>query len=342
MERDLRQPCVFSWEILLPKGDFTHTCISSRLQVSREVALAAGSPSLAVDVASGCAAAVRAFADRLEGCGGQRALGAACAAESAHASLSALVAGLPAGVDARELSAAAAALLDASTRLVTPHFRAAGERIDAAAALLHSHHGDLVPGAPSAAAVQLVNALRVAGAGIPHPAHNLPPTGVNPVPPTRRAACALASRALLAYARHAVLLRPFDETTALRCATDLAELEQAAAMCAPPVEAIHGYALVRALRPLFFIEPSCVVSSPLRADLPAAYVLLHLLRLAPPALQSPHTRAGLQPAAYAAWLERASDVEVWRGIAAALDAAPSVTGPEVDALREMGANMRST
>jgi hypothetical protein len=51
-------------------------------------------------------------------------------------------------------------------------------------------------------------------------------------------------------------------------------------------------------------------------------VLHHLLSRAPPELASPHARAGLSLKAYAAWLDSASEADVWRGVKGVLDARP--------------------
>lgn len=64
-----------------------------------------------------------------------------------------------------------------------------------------------------------------------------------------------------------------------------------------PLQAIGPpHAMLRALRPLLFVETPAIPQSPFLNHLPATVVLHHLYSRAPAALQSPHIRSGLTPA----------------------------------------------
>jgi hypothetical protein len=94
----------------------------------------------------------------------------------------------------------------------------------------------------------------------------------------------------------------------------MAELELAVAQHVCPVEALGPpYRSLRAFRPLLFVETEAVPSSALLAELPPSAVLHHLYSRAPPALASPHTRAGLSAAQYSGWMDQHSELETWKG-----------------------------
>lgn len=80
------------------------------------------------------------------------------------------------------------------------------------------------------------------------------------------------------------------------------------------------YRALRAFRPLVFLDTGALASSPLLQELPPSVALLQCYGRAPPDLASPHAQAGLSPAKYSAWLDSATEAEVWRGIKATLDA----------------------
>ena len=78
---------------------------------------------------------------------------------------------------------------------------------------------------------------------------------------------------------------------------DMAELEAAVGQNLFPVEQLGApFRVVRAFRPLLFLETAAVRDSPLRKELPPSVVLHHLYSRAPAELQSPHARNGLSPA----------------------------------------------
>lgn len=78
---------------------------------------------------------------------------------------------------------------------------------------------------------------------------------------------------------------------------DMAELEAAVAQNLLPLDAAGAPARVlRALRPLLFLETAELAASPLLGALPPSVVLHHLYSRAPPGLQLPHARSGYTPA----------------------------------------------
>jgi len=308
-------------------------------RVQEELACCAQQPALCCAVAQGCTKALRLLAERCEhACAAgpeARAVGGACSPaqartlaaaatlEAAHAALAPLLPALPDGGAAPALAAALEALHAGAGDALAPLFRGATERAEA-----------LVGGEGGAG--ELCRALGHFHAEFL--ARLPPPPPRAPAPPSRLLAAQLASRVLTLFVRHACLLRPLPEAARLRLAGETAELELALAPLAAPLEALGApYRALRALRPLLFLETQAVAGTPLLADLPCADVLHHLLARAPLGVASPHARAGLTPAKYAAWLERAGDVEVWRGVQASLDASAGCgDDPAVLALRQLG------
>ena len=88
--------------------------------------------------------------------------------------------------------------------------------------------------------------------------------------------------------------------TLLPCAwrlQDMAELEAAVGQSLAPVEALGGpHRVLRAFRPLLFLDTGALGGSPLLGALPPGVALSHLFSRAPPGLQSPHQRSGFTPA----------------------------------------------
>ena len=81
------------------------------------------------------------------------------------------------------------------------------------------------------------------------------------------------------------------------CAQDMAELEAAVAQNLLPLDALGAPGRVlRAFRPLLFLEPAGLGASPLLGALPPSVVAHHLYSRAPPQLQAPHARSGITPA----------------------------------------------
>lgn len=78
---------------------------------------------------------------------------------------------------------------------------------------------------------------------------------------------------------------------------DMAELEAAVGQSLAPVEALGGpHRVLRAFRPLLFLDAGALAGSPLLGALPPGVALSHLFSRAPPGLQSPHQRSGFTPA----------------------------------------------
>ena len=305
-------------------------------RVHDELVAAGGHADLCAAVAGGAAKALKLFVEKCEyACATgpearqiaapctpaqARTLAAATALEAAHATLAPLLPALPpAAADA--LAPALAALHACASEAITPLFRAEAERCEACCLAMHGEAwGADTPSAEagSAACADLVHALghfqteflARLSPGLPRGAAGAP---------SRLLASQLATRVLVLFVRHAALLRPLSEAGKLRLTQAMAELELAVGAVAP-MESLG--APFRALRPLLFLDTPAVASSPLLAELAPSVVLHHLLSRAPPELVSPHTRAGLSLNAYAAWLDGASEADVWRGIKGILDARP--------------------
>ncbi len=78
---------------------------------------------------------------------------------------------------------------------------------------------------------------------------------------------------------------------------DIAELEAAVGQYLCPLTQLGPPARVlRAFRPLLFLESAALDGNPLLSELPSSVVLHHLYARAPDSLESPHTRAGFSPA----------------------------------------------
>ena len=78
---------------------------------------------------------------------------------------------------------------------------------------------------------------------------------------------------------------------------DMAELEAAVGQSLAPVEALGGpHRVLRAFRPLLFLDTPALAGSPLLGALPPGVALSQLFSRAPPGLQSPHQRSGFTPA----------------------------------------------
>ncbi|KAK9840386.1 hypothetical protein WJX74_009033 [Apatococcus lobatus] len=138
----------------------------------------------------------------------------------------------------------------------------------------------------------------------------------------------MASRLLMFFVRHASLLRPLSHAGKLQLARDMAELEMAIGQSLFPLEALgRPLQVLRAFRPLLFLDTASLPDSPLLAELPASVVLHHLFSRAPAELKSPHARSNITPAQYSLWLDDHSRPETLRGVRAALDAcAPAAKG----------------
>lgn len=233
------------------------------------------------------------------------------------------------------------ALQTVATEALTPLFRAVSDRIEQSVVGMHSEPwgedagAGAVAGDGSAAAAtagrsaaggKAVSAyMQELGKFLAH-VHSEFLTRLSPQAswsadlPSRQLTRQLVARLLVLFVRHASLIRPLSEKGKLRLAQDMVELELAAAM----LHALDGvgapYRALRAFRPLLFLEASAMAASPLLQELPASVALLQCYSRAPADLASPHAQAGLSPAKYSAWLDSATEAEVWRGVKGTLDA----------------------
>lgn len=77
---------------------------------------------------------------------------------------------------------------------------------------------------------------------------------------------------------------------------DMGELEEAVAANLWPLETLgNPYRVYQGFRRLLALDTGEVKDSPLLGELPPLVVTHHLFSRAPPALQSPHARAGFTP-----------------------------------------------
>ena len=308
-------------------------------RVHDELVAAGGQADLCAAVAAGAAKALKLFVEKCEyACATgpearqilapctpaqARTLAAATALEAAHATLAPLLPALPpAAADA--LAPALASLHSCAAEAITPLFRAEAERCEACCVAMHGEAwGAETPSAEagSVACADLVRSLgHFQAEFLARLSPGLPRGAVGA--PSRLLASQLAARVLVLFVRHAALLRPLSEAGKLRLTQAMAELELAVGAVAPMESLGAPFRALRAIRPLLFLDTPAVASSPLLAELPASVVLHHLLSRAPPELASPHARAGLSLKAYAAWLDSASEADVWRGVKGILDARP--------------------
>jgi len=314
-------------------------------QIHNELAATVGQPELCAAVAGGAAKALRLLAERCEhACGGgsdarsctgpcspaqARTLSAVAALEAAHAGVAVVLPVLPsAAQDA--LNPGLRALLSTATDALHPLFKGMTDICETMLPGMHGQSwGDAPQPAPSQYCVELCTALNHFAseflARLPHVA------GGSSTVAHVALASQLVSRLLVLFVRHASIVRPLGEAGKLRLATDLSELELAAAQVARlPLEQLGGpYRSLRGLKPLLFLDPLQVARTP-PVDVPRPVVLHLLLSQAPPAVVAPHTRAGLTPLKYAIWLDKAPDTDVSRGVRAAVDAALAAGACQAD------------
>jgi hypothetical protein len=333
-------------------------------RVHDELAATVAQPELCAAVAAGASKALRLLAERCEHacaagpdarlCTGPcspaqaRTLTAVAALEAAHAGIAVLLPVLPAGAS-ESLAPGLGALLAAATDGLHPLFRGMGDTCETLLAGMHAQRwgGDRAGSGPSPYCEDLCRALNHFAteflARLPHTPHQGGGGRQHQAPSGGAASGAMAaqlvSRLLLLFVHHASLLRPMDEGGKLRLATDLAELELAAAAVTPLEVLGPAYKALRGMKPLLFLDPRAVGAAP-PADVPRPVVLHLLLSQAPEAVGSPHARAGLSAAKYVAWMDKATDEDVTRGVRAAVDAALAAGGcraddPVVEALLQL-------
>lgn len=131
----------------------------------------------------------------------------------------------------------------------------------------------------------------------------------------------MASRLLVFFVRHAALVRPLSARGRQQLAKDAKELEVAVSQHLYPAEHLGTpFRMLRAFRPLLFVDTAHLATSPLLGELPASIVLHQLYSRAPASLQSPAERSGLAPAQYSAWLDQHGMGEVVAGVRKSLEA----------------------
>lgn len=230
------------------------------------------------------------------------------------------------------------ALQTVATEALTPLFRAVSDRVEHVVVGMHSEPwGDDAPAAEGPSSSSSGGGKPAAGGKAVSPymqelckflAHVhaeflsrlSPQASMSADLPSRQLTRQLVARLLVLFVRHASLIRPLSEKGKLRLAQDMVELELAAAM----LHALDGvgapYRALRAFRPLLFLDTAAMAASPLLQELPPSVALLQCYSRAPADLASPHAQAGLSAAKYSAWLDSATEAEVWRGVKGTLDA----------------------
>ncbi|KAH7924634.1 hypothetical protein BV22DRAFT_1090567 [Leucogyrophana mollusca] len=118
---------------------------------------------------------------------------------------------------------------------------------------------------------------------------------------------------------HASIAKPLGESGKLQLTTDMTELEFAlSAFLVDNPQSKRGgnlesvgdeYKVLRAMRPLLFLENSRLASPESTAGLPPLIVLHHILVRSP--IPLPHTLHGWQEAEYVRWIDEHSDEEAW-------------------------------
>jgi conserved oligomeric Golgi complex subunit 5 len=116
---------------------------------------------------------------------------------------------------------------------------------------------------------------------------------------------------------HVSIVKPLDETRKLQLTGDMTELEFTLGTFLSDGNTKRGsggldaagseYRVLRALRPLLFLETGRLAEPGATAGLPPLVVMHHILVRAP--IPLPHTLHGWQAAEYVRWVEEHSDEE---------------------------------
>eukprot|EP01136_Pigoraptor_vietnamica_P036041 Opistho-1_new@9359 len=135
----------------------------------------------------------------------------------------------------------------------------------------------------------------------------------------------VAGRAMRLFVRHASLVRPLGEGGRLRLAADAAQMDLALSPLRPlggvTLQDIPEHKMVRAFRPLLFVEPAQLLQTPAFGATVPPHVIAHLaIGRAPDELKAPHMRAGWSPLRYSEWLDTHSERDALLLVRAALDA----------------------
>ncbi|PBK73713.1 hypothetical protein ARMSODRAFT_952819 [Armillaria solidipes] len=121
------------------------------------------------------------------------------------------------------------------------------------------------------------------------------------------------------FVLHVSIVKPLGEAGKLQLTSDMTELEFAlsAFLVESPQEKRGGnlesvgpeYKMLRAMRPLLFLENSQLVLSQYTAGLPPLIVLHHILVRSP--IPLPHSLHGWQEAEYVRWVDEHTEEEAW-------------------------------
>ncbi|KAG0708347.1 Golgi transport complex subunit 5-domain-containing protein [Suillus ampliporus] len=124
------------------------------------------------------------------------------------------------------------------------------------------------------------------------------------------------------FVLHASIAKPLGESGKLQLTTDMTELEFALGAFLGPSSkrglevAGEEYKMLRAMRPLLFLDTPSLAVPMHAANLPPLVVLHHILVRSP--LPLPHVMHGWQEAEYVRWVEEHREEEAWVLVEAAL------------------------
>ncbi|KAL1748610.1 Golgi transport complex subunit 5-domain-containing protein [Schizophyllum fasciatum] len=130
---------------------------------------------------------------------------------------------------------------------------------------------------------------------------------------------AIAKYAIKVFVLHISIVKPLGESGKLQLTSDMAELEFGlSAFMADGTSSKRGvhlenigdeYRMLRAMRPLLFLENAQLTSPVYTTGLPPLIVLHHILVRSPVPL--PHTLHGWQEAEYVRWVDEHTEEEAW-------------------------------
>lgn len=124
------------------------------------------------------------------------------------------------------------------------------------------------------------------------------------------------------FVLHASIAKPLGESGKLQLTTDMTELEFALGAFLGPSSkrglevAGEEYRMLRAMRPLLFLDTASLAGPTHAANLPPLVVLHHILVRSP--LPMPHVMHGWQEAEYVRWVEEHRKEDAWGLVEAAL------------------------
>ncbi|KAG1765762.1 Golgi transport complex subunit 5-domain-containing protein [Suillus occidentalis] len=124
------------------------------------------------------------------------------------------------------------------------------------------------------------------------------------------------------FVLHASIAKPLGESGKLQLTTDMTELEFALGAFLGPSSkrglevAGEEYRMLRAMRPLLFLDTASLAGPTHAANLPPLVVLHHILVRSP--LPMPHVMHGWQEAEYVRWVEEHSKEDAWGLVEAAV------------------------